>query len=182
METEMETKMETEMETETGNLRKEERIKAEVEGKLGGKVEKVEIQRERRMSIYVTRRESFKEVLKFLKDWLGITHLSAITGLDLGDKFEVLYHLFSYGKAKEGVEITVKVSLPKTDPKIVSIVDLLPGAVLYEREIYDMFGIVPEGHPDLRPLLLPDDWAETGGHPLRKDWVEGKEKEEEGGE
>lgn len=172
---------EMEIETETGNLEKEERIKAEVVGKLGDKVEKVEIPRERRMFIYVKRKESFKDVVKFLKDWLGIIHVSAITGLDVGDKFEVLYHLFSYGKEKEGVEVTVKVSLPKTDPKIDSIVDLLPGAVLYERENHDMFGIVPEGHPDLRPLLLPDDWAETGGHPLRKDWVEEKEKEKEGG-
>jgi len=170
--------MKTKIEPKSVNLEKERRIKAEVEGKLGDKVEKVEIQRERRLFIYVKRKEFFKDIVQFLKDWLGITHLSAITGLDLGDKLEVLYHLFSYGKEKKGVEVTVKVSLPKTDPKIDSIVDLIPGAALYERENHDMFGIVPVGHPDLRPLLLPDDWAKTEvGHPLRKDWVEGKGKE-----
>ena len=56
--------------------------------------------------------------------------------------------------------------VPEHDPKVASIVDEYPGVDFAEREVYDMFGIIFDGHPDLTRILMPDDWV---GHPLRKD-------------
>ena len=59
--------------------------------------------------------------------------------------------------------------IPKAEPRVPSITPVIPGAILYEREIQDMFGIVVEDLPDPRPLVLPDDWPPEN-YPLRKDW------------
>jgi membrane-bound hydrogenase subunit beta len=99
-----------------------------------------------------------------LKSDLGITHLSTISGVDLGETFELLYHF-----GHEEGNLNVRTQIPKAAPRLPSICTVIPGAVLYEREIQDMFGIVVEGIPDGRRLLLSDDWPE-GQYPLRKDW------------
>ncbi len=104
------------------------------------------------------------ETVKFLKERFGFTHLSTITGIDKGDNFEVLYHF-----ANEASVVTVRILTPRTEPKIPSICKIIPGAILYERELQDMFGIIVENIPDSRSLLLPDGWPQ-GEHPLRKDW------------
>ena len=65
------------------------------------------------------------------------------------------------------VGIIVRTRLPRIEPHITSVTDLWPGANWHEREVFDLFGITFDGHPDLRRLLLPDDWV---GHPLRKDY------------
>ena len=67
--------------------------------------------------------------------------------------------------------IRLRVQVPESDPRIASLYDLYPGTDLLEREAYDLFGIVFEGHPDLSRLLMPDDWE---GHPLRKDYGVGR--------
>lgn len=66
-----------------------------------------------------------------------------------------------------GARAQVRAFVSGTDPRIASIADLFAGAVWTEREIFDLYGIVFEGHPDLRRILLPDDYE---GHPLRKDY------------
>lgn len=105
--------------------------------------------------------EDLKEVIKFLVD-KGFTHLLAITALNAGDSLEVLYHL-----SGNSVLITLRVVLPPNDIAIPTITDIIPGALLHEREVHDLFGIKFEGNPDLRPLILPEDWpADT--HPMRK--------------
>jgi Ni,Fe-hydrogenase III component G len=105
------------------------------------------------------------EPVRFLKDSLGFAHLSTITGLDKNDVFEVLYHF-----ANEYLSLSVRITTPRNEPVIPSICEVIPGAILYERELQDMFGIVVENIPDPRPLVLPDDW-EQGVYPLRKDWT-----------
>jgi len=106
-------------------------------------------------------KEDFKEVVKFLVNE-GFTHLSAITALNTGDSLEILYHL-----SGSSVLITLRVTLPPNDFTIPTITDIIPGALLHEREVHDLFGIKFEGNPDLRPLILPEDWpADT--HPMRK--------------
>jgi NADH-quinone oxidoreductase subunit C len=65
------------------------------------------------------------------------------------------------------VGMFLKTRVPREDARIESVTSLWPGAEWHEREVYDLFGIVFEGHPDLRRILLPDDWE---GHPLRKDY------------
>lgn len=117
----------------------------------------------RRINVKVERSHLI-ETLRFLKDQLGFSHLATITGLDLGENFEVLYHL-----ANGEAVVTVRVLTPRAEPKIPTVTPVIPGAILYERELQDMFGLVVEGIPDPRPLVLPDDWPQ-GQYPLRKDW------------
>ena len=77
--------------------------------------------------------------------------------------FTVVYHLISYGRNED---VRVKVALTGDKPSLPSVVDVWPSANWYEREVWDMFGIVFEGHPNLRRILMPNTWV---GHPLRKD-------------
>jgi len=106
-------------------------------------------------------RKHLKKVIAFLKD-NGFVHLSGITGLQSGDSFELLYHLNG-----GGILLTVRVNLPLKNDVIPTITDIIPGALLYEREIHDLFGVKFEGHPNLGPLILPDDWP-ADNYPLRK--------------
>jgi len=104
------------------------------------------------------------DVLKYLKDHFEFTHLSTITGVDKGEVFEILYHL-----ANPFVCLTVRTTIPRNYPHVPTITGVIPGAILYERELQDMFGMVVEQIPDSRPLVLPDNWP-AGVYPLRKDW------------
>jgi NADH-quinone oxidoreductase subunit C len=130
----------------------------------------------RRIFLKVDRKD-LVEAIGFLKEQFNFVHLSTISGVDLGDNFEVLYHM-----ANENCVLNVRILTPRNDPKIPTITGVIPGAILYERELQDMFGIVVENIPDPRPLLLSDDWPE-GQHPLRKDWkFERPEEKIPGGE
>jgi NADH-quinone oxidoreductase subunit C len=80
------------------------------------------------------------------------------------ERFEVIANLLSM---EHKLRIRMITALGRVDPKIDSLVEVWPGANFAEREVYDMFGIVFEGHPDLTRILMPDDWE---GHPLRKDF------------
>src|SRR5439155_15186799 len=82
---------------------------------------------------------------------------------------QVVYHLFSYAHRHE---VVVKVDLPRDRPRVPSVAALWKNADWLEREQYDLLGVVFEGHPDLRRLLMPDDWV---GHPMRKDYREAAE-------
>jgi len=96
---------------------------------------------------------------------LDFKSLMCLSGVDAHDNLEVVYHLHSLTHRHK---IVLKVSVPKTDPVTVSVVGVWRGADWYERECWDLFGVKFEGHPDLRRLLLPEDWV---GHPLRKEYV-----------
>jgi NADH-quinone oxidoreductase subunit C len=101
----------------------------------------------------------------------GFLVLADLTALDWypnEPRFEVVYSLLSYER-RERIRIKVKVN--GADPYIESVTSIWPGAGSFEREVFDLFGIRFQGHPDLRRILLPEDWD---GHPLRKDYpVEG---------
>ena len=96
--------------------------------------------------------------------------LSTITGVDLGNEIELNYHL-----ACEGV-VTLKNRVSCEKPVTKTITDIIPGANLYEREVFDLLGVVFEGHPDLKRLMLPDSWPQ-GNYPLRRDWKPPVEQE-----
>ncbi len=89
-----------------------------------------------------------------LVDRFDLRHLSTITGQDTGSAIELLYHFW------DGGGLTLRTSLPRDEPHIATLTDLIPGAALYEREVSEMLGVTFDGHPDPRPLLLPDDWDE----------------------
>ncbi len=101
----------------------------------------------------------------------GFEMLADVTAVDyLGKKrirFEVVVNLLS---VQHGRRIRMRCAVPADDPSVPSLVALYPGANFFEREVYDMFGITFEGHPDLTRILMPDDWV---GHPLRKDFSVG---------
>ncbi|MBM3187277.1 MAG: NADH-quinone oxidoreductase subunit C [Chloroflexi bacterium] len=80
-------------------------------------------------------------------------HLTTITALRDGDGFLVLYHLWLGGG------LTLRVRCSGAPPSLPSVCHLLPVAEWYEREVHDLFGIRFEGHPNLKPLLLPEDWV-----------------------
>jgi Ni,Fe-hydrogenase III component G len=140
-------------------------IEQKLSTKFGARIKEAKVQRARRLWITVDRADS-KELIAFAVKELGFTYLSTITANDLGDHYEVLYHL-----TNGHVVLTVKVPVPKDEfePKIDSIVSVIPGAIFYEREIADMMGIRAEGHPSLIRFSLPDCHPD-GDHPLRKDW------------
>jgi Ni,Fe-hydrogenase III component G len=123
----------------------------------------VTIARPRRVYVQ-TSKEEIKDLLGWLKGEYGYYHLSTITGLDSGENLEVLYHL-----SDGSIELTARYAVPKADPHIPTITDIIPGAILYERELQDMFGFVVDGIPDPRRYVLPEDWPD-GVYPLRKDF------------
>jgi NADH:ubiquinone oxidoreductase subunit C len=105
-----------------------------------------------------------KEFVSRLVNEARVLHLSAMTGLDLDQNLGIIYH-FTYGPGW----VHVKTSVPKTAPTIKSIVDVIPGAILYEMEIHDLFGVTFEGNPWIdRKLLLPDNWPADLPPPLLK--------------
>jgi len=130
----------------------------------------VQVKRDRRMFCTVPRAD-LNKTMNILANELSVQHLSTITARDIGNDIEILYHFML-----KGIVITVRTTCPKTDPTVESIVKIFPAAILYEREIHDILGVVPNGHPDLRRLVLPDEWV--GGYPLRKDWKPPQESEE----
>jgi Ni,Fe-hydrogenase III large subunit/Ni,Fe-hydrogenase III component G len=104
-----------------------------------------------------------RDALKILLDKDESTGISAITGVDLGESIEVMYHVRVHG-----IIATIRTQVPKKDPRIKTIVDILPGANFHEREVADLFGVTFEGHPDPGRLVLPEDWPKDV-FPLRKD-------------
>lgn len=124
-------------------------------------------------------REHALEAMRVLRDHpaLQFALLSDVTAMDrlpAEPRFEVVYHLACLGAAYQTAataapprRLRVKVPVPGDDPKASSLTSLFPGANWPEREVYDLFGIVFDGHPDLRRILTAEDWT---GHPLRKDY------------
>lgn len=108
-----------------------------------------------------------KEIGFFLRDEpaLQMNYLSCLSGVDYNNgTFGVVYHLNST-ILKHG--IVLKVVVPRDNPRVQSVSSVWRTAEWHEREAYDMFGILFDEHPDLRRILLPDDWD---GYPLRKDY------------
>ena len=113
------------------------------------------------------------DVSRFLHDEsdLHFDSLSNETGVDYKAKgvIEVVYHLYSYTHRHS---LVLKVDVPRDSPVMPSVDSVWNAANWLEREIYDLLGVTFEGHPDLRRLLMPEDWI---SHPLRKDFVEPEE-------
>ena len=115
-------------------------------------------------------REHIAEICSFLNTSpeLAFNFLSDICGADRGPeeepRFEVNYHLFSTTKHHR---LRLKVLLTDEDTRVPTITGVWRTANWHERETFDMFGVHFDGHPDLRRILLPDDWE---GHALRKDF------------
>ena len=109
-----------------------------------------------------------------LRDEFEFTFLSTITAVDyfpeVSPRFHIVYVLNSFNK---NLQLTLRVSVAGENPTVPTLTEVYKNANWRERELWDMFGITVEGHPDLRRLLMPDDWD---GHPLRKDYPLGYEE------
>lgn len=114
----------------------------------------------------VIRKEDLLQVCRFLRDddELRFDYCSCISGVDDTKTFWAVYHLYSIPRNHNAV---LKVDAGREDPVVPSVTGIWPAADWHEREAYDLLGIRFEGHPDLRRILLPEDWP---GHPLRKDY------------
>jgi len=118
-------------------------------------------------------RDRIVEILTFLRDHPDLLFDFAmdLTGVDyLGEepRFEVVYHLYSLERKHR---VRIKVRLREDDPAIDTAVSVWPGIDWYEREAWDMYGIVFRGHPNLKRILLYEGFE---GHPLRKDYPKAK--------
>ena len=114
----------------------------------------------------VAPRERIVEVLKALRDQFQFQQCLDVCGADYPDReerFEVVYHLLSLTK---NARVRVKVTTDEVQP-VPSVIEVYPSAGWFEREAYDMYGMVFEGHPDMRRLLTDYGFE---GHPLRKDF------------
>jgi len=89
------------------------------------------------------------------------------SGVD-AERFEVVLNLTSIATRDR---IRVRVQVPESDATIASVFELWPGTEAMEREVFDMYGVSFDGHPDLTRILMPEDWD---GHPLRKDYSVGR--------
>jgi NADH-quinone oxidoreductase subunit C len=106
-------------------------------------------------------------------DLTGVDYLTHPGRTDLpteieAERFEVVVNLINH---RERSRVRLRVQVPESDPTLPSAFELYPGTEAMERETFDMFGIVFEGHPDLTRILMPEDWI---GHPLRKDYDSGR--------
>jgi NADH-quinone oxidoreductase subunit C len=132
----------------------------------GGKFDRGEL------SIYVER-TALREACTTLKNDPGLQYdsLSDITCVDwlpAKPRFEVIYHLFSTVTKKR---VRLKVRLQEADASLDSLTPIWPGADFFEREVFDLFGVRFDEHPNLKRIMMPENWE---GHPLRKDYpVEG---------
>ena len=118
----------------------------------------------------VLKGERALEICRFLHDdpELYFDYLHDLTAVDYPKEFKIrmVYHLWSM-RHSQGFKF--KVELDRNAPKLKSVDSVWHAANWLEREVFDLFGVMFEGHPDLRRIMMPDDWV---GHPLRKDWQE----------
>jgi NADH-quinone oxidoreductase subunit C len=125
-------------------------------------------------------REEFVGLVRTLRDegWVQCLDVTAVDYLahaqtDLPDgiqpeRFELVITLISH---VERERLRIRVQVPESDPTVPTLFEVHPGTEALEREVFDMFGIAFEGHPDLTRILMPEDWE---GHPLRKDYGIGR--------
>ena len=149
------------------SLLQEEKIKSELEKKFSLDILGFEIQRERRIWLEV-KKEKAVEIMAYMKNKLDFNHISAISGMDMGDNLGAIYHL-----VQTGIVANIVVETPLSNPRLDTITEVFMGAEYYERELEDMYGIKINGLPNGRRYPLPEDFPKDQ-YPLRKNWDQKK--------
>ena len=155
----------------------EKSLADKISSKFGDKIN-VDYVRADRIRVTTTR-EDIVNVAKFIRDELKYDHAESVSGVDYPDsnEIEVVYHLGSYTDERLGRQIfALATRLPREDipnpgsdrTRTPSLRDVFYSVEFHERECFEMFGVYFEGHPDMRRLLLPEDWADIP--PFRKDF------------
>ena len=156
----------------------EKSISDKIVEKFGDKVE-IGFVKEDRVRINVGK-ENVHEVAEFIRDGLNYDHVESVSGVDFpqDNEIEVVYHIGSYSDSSLARQILVLATraqretnpIPGNDAtKLPTLRDVFYSVEFHEREVFEMFGVFFEGHPDNRRLLLPEDWADLP--PLRKDFA-----------
>ncbi|QXC63567.1 NADH-quinone oxidoreductase subunit C [Aquihabitans sp. G128] len=126
-------------------------------------------------------REQLVDLVRTLRDDDGYVMCLDLAGVDYlahrradlpegvePERFEVVVTLISHAQRER---LRLRVQVPESDPVVPTLFEVHPGTDAMEREVFDMFGIAFDGHPDLTRILMPEDWH---GHPLRKDYAVGR--------
>ena len=156
----------------------EKSISDKIVEKFGDKVE-VTFVKEDRVGIKAGR-ENVHDVAEFIRDALNYDHVESVSGVDYPQdkEIEVVYHIGSYSDSSLARQLLVLSTraqreenpIPGNDAtKLPTLRDIFYSVEFHEREVFEMFGVYFEGHPDNRRLLLPEDWADLP--PLRKDFA-----------
>ncbi|MBU4376013.1 MAG: NADH-quinone oxidoreductase subunit C [Candidatus Omnitrophica bacterium] len=133
-----------------------------LKSEFGEKIKKFYDKSSRRIYVDVAREDVIGMVRFIFKD-LG-ARFNIATAVDNPDSIEMMYH-FDFDRI--GLIVTIRAYVPKDDCVIDSILPIMKGAEWIEREIHELFGLEFKGHPNMKPLLLPDDWP-ADKHPMRK--------------
>jgi len=131
----------------------------------------VDYVREKRLKVTTTP-DRAKDLALFIRDELGFDHISCVSGTDwiAKNEIEVIYFVGSVSKpGYEDLVIALAERSKRDDPVVPSLIEVWTGADYHERETHEMLGVTFTGHPNLKHLLLPEDWSDIP--PLRKDYV-----------
>jgi len=142
---------------------KAEEVLEKIKGQFGDAVREGEV---RDGTVYLTADGARSFELCRALHGMGFEYLNCLSGVDWKDRFEVVYDLSSL---RFPAKVHLRATTPHDDPRVRSVASLWATANWHEREAWDLLGIRFDGHPDLRRILLPEDWV---GHPLRKDYVD----------
>ncbi len=144
-------------------------ILEDLKQKFGNAIEGAFVQRKDRVWFNVPA-EKIIEVAQYLKG-LGFDHAVSVSGVDYLEEKTIAVHYFLSSYTKDDLKdlvISMRVKLPRDSPKMPTLTTIWPSAEWHEREQYEMFGIIFEGHPKLEKLILQDNW--DGPPPFRKDF------------
>lgn len=145
---------------------------SQLKSKFSNRIQDVFIKSKKRVYITIGAKD-IKEISQYVFRDLAC-RFNIASAVDNLSNFEILYH---FTKDDIGSVLSLRVTLhDKNDPHIDSITPFLKGAEWIEREMHELFGIEFDGHPNMKPLLLPDDWPQ-GVYPLRKDFIPPKRED-----
>lgn len=125
---------------------------------------KIEIAKEHRINVYATT-ENLIDIANFIKHDLGFSHPNMCTGIDTKENIEVLWHI---GHPDSPILIILRASTDREKSEMPNLTNIWRGFNWHERETYDLVGVNFIDHPDLRRLIMPENWE---GHPLREDYI-----------
>jgi len=146
-----------------------EELKSKIESDFKDKIQSVAVSAQKEV-IVITKPESYLSLCRDLRDKAGydFQHLSNLTAVDYPkeSKITIVCHLWSY---KHFHQLTLKVDLDRNSPKITTVENVWKSANWLEREVFDLYGVIFEGHSDLRRIMMPEDYDKF---PLRKDFTD----------
>ncbi len=141
-----------------------EEIVKSIKDKFGVKIQRFHEKSAKRIYADIDRRD-ISDMVRFIFKDLG-ARFNIATAIDNPDNIEMMYH-FNFDRLS--LVFTIRAYVPKNDCVVDSILPIMKGAEWIEREIHELFGVEFKGHPDIKPLLLPDNWPKDK-YPLRKEY------------